>query len=310
MRSQIWKTTKNMVHNLEPRKEVTFSLRKVSGSRCINVDELVMLLQDVRGVDLTSELFYLADLGAGVARLVHLQVSAGSFLLRDIVLNVKSRNNSLFLCPRKSDARTTIMPSFEKETWHFMKRIMKPADIFIDVGAHVGVYTIPIAKLVGPYGRVLAIEPSPISLFLIKSIKLNSLDNVIVIRKAACEANRIVSFNYDQRRSGISQIDRSDSKYASNVEAEPLDTIVNKYLESETSIRLLKIDVEGAEVEVLKGAYSTLTRIQWLVLEVRKKTIDNCRALLKKKGFKVVSIVDKGGSIETVVNLIAKNSFY
>jgi FkbM family methyltransferase len=283
---------------------------------CPGTDEFVMFLLDVRGANFTSEFFYLMDLIAGAARLVRLQVPAGSFILRDIVLNIKSRNNSSFLCPRKSDARTAIMPSFEKETWRFVRQIMKPRDIFIDVGAHVGVYTIPIAKIVGPYGRVLAIEPSPISLFLIRSIELNSLDNVVVIRKAAYETSRIVSFNYDQRRSGISQIDGispidwSNGKHALNVEVEPLDMIANEYLASEARIRLLKIDAEGAEVGVLKGANSTLSRTQWLVLEVRKSTISNCGALLKKKGFKIISIVDKGGSsFETVTNLIFKNSF-
>ena len=272
------------------------------------MDELVTLLRDIRGVNLTSELFYLMDLAAGAARLLGLQVNPGSFLLRDIVLKVRSRNNSLFLCPRKSDARTTIMPAFEKETWHFVKRIMKFGDIFIDVGAHMGIYTIPIAKIVGSHGMVLALEPSPISLFLVKAIRLNNLDNVVVIRKAAYSTSGIVSFNYNQRGPGIAHVDLSGSVL--KVKAEPLDTMVNKYLASEARIRLLKIDVEGAEVEVLKGAESTLNRTQWLVLEVKKRTIDTCRALLKKKEFKIISTLDKGGTIETVVNLIARNSLF
>lgn len=76
---------------------------------------------------------------------------------------MKTREDSLFYCLARTDTMLYILPYYEEKTLKVMKSILKPGDVFIDVGAHVGTYAVPMARIVGPGGLVVAIEPSPLS---------------------------------------------------------------------------------------------------------------------------------------------------
>lgn len=68
--------------------------------------------------------------------------------------------------------------------WNFIQ--LRKGDVFIDVGAHIGKYTILVAKIVGKEGLVIAIEPNPENYeTLLENIKLNNLKNVIAVNIAA-----------------------------------------------------------------------------------------------------------------------------
>jgi len=127
----------------------------------------------------------------------------------------------------------------------------KRGDIVIDVGAHVGTFTVNAAKLVGDKGLVVAIEPEPSNLALLqRNIDSQNLNNVKVIRKAVWDKAAKL-WLYLSKHSGLHSL-----CYASGdrveVEAESLDNIVSKLGLSQ--VDFVKIDVEGAEIEVLKGA--------------------------------------------------------
>jgi len=63
--------------------------------------------------------------------------------------------------------------------------VLRPGSVFIDVGAHIGRYSFPIAKLVGENGLVIAIEPDPLAFkALLMGVKLNSLRNVLALNIA------------------------------------------------------------------------------------------------------------------------------
>jgi hypothetical protein len=65
----------------------------------------------------------------------------------------------------------------EKEVWKYL--VLKPGDVFVDIGAHKGKYTLPAAKIV-KNGKVVAVEPSPENYsLLLTSVKLNNFKNVI-----------------------------------------------------------------------------------------------------------------------------------
>lgn len=212
------------------------------------------------------------------------------FYRKDIILLVKPWLQSLYMVPKRSDSVMSILPYHEREELTFLKEKLKPGDVFIDVGAHLGGYTIPAAKLVGPNGIVIAIEPSPIFKYLVASILLNSLSNVVAINKAAYSSKAKLKFAYNPRKAGIAHIlddNLNDDFGIIEVEAETIDNIVKKYIPNKL-IKCLKIDVEGAEVEVLKGAEQTLKKVDYIIIEARKDTIDSVFTFLEQKKFKLM----------------------
>lgn len=77
-----------------------------------------------------------------------------------------------------------INPKFEEYVWCHLKPAKN--DVFIDIGAHIGKYTLPIAKIVGVQGKVIAIEPDPDNFeALLEGIKMNKLTNIVALNVAA-----------------------------------------------------------------------------------------------------------------------------
>jgi FkbM family methyltransferase len=156
---------------------------------------------------------------------------------------------------------------------------LKLGDVFVDVGANVGYYTILASKRVGANGKVFAVEPVPQTVKVLKfNIKLNGLRNVNVVDKAAwnsyCKLKMRVAFG----EFGGASFFRNGVEI--DVDAIPLDDV----LEDVPKIKLIKIDVEGAEYEVLQGLKQSLIRTEYVVLELSRK-VNECLKLLKECGF-------------------------
>lgn len=153
-----------------------------------------------------------------------------------------------------------ISETYEREVWRHLMAQVRPGDVAVDVGAFVGLYTIALAKRVGPSGRVISFEPDPQNFTALKShVELNGVSNrVELIRAAAGGKDALVSF----LAGGGSE---SRIRYASaeglqgnlqTVRCVRLDTILaGRHLD------ILKIDVEGSEAEVLEGAVNLLQDI-------------------------------------------------
>ena len=128
-------------------------------------------------------------------------------------------------------------------------------NIVIDAGAHAGMFTMKAAKLVGDSGLVVAIEPEPSNLALLqRNIESHSLTNVKVVSEAALNEKTTVKL-YLQDLSGEHSLSRRSGDYI-EVSADSLDNIVSKL--GLDRVDFVKIDVEGAELETLKGAEKVL----------------------------------------------------
>lgn len=153
---------------------------------------------------------------------------------------------------------------FEENEWRFLNRFLKKGMVVLDIGAHHGFYTILAAKKVGSSGRVVAFEPSPRELRrLAFHLKVNHIVNVEVEPFAlASEDGQRMLFLVDGRDTGCNSLRPpavSEPTREINVKTKSLDDYLGQH-QNIGNIDLVKMDVEGAELEVLKGAARLLRR--------------------------------------------------
>ena len=134
--------------------------------------------------------------------------------------------------------------------------IIKPGDIIFDVGANVGYYTALGSKLTGAQGKVYSFEPLARNIsYLYRHVKINKLNNVTIIPSACSDSLSILSFiessNTAMGRLESSEISNTSETKSTIIPTVTLDAIADKIGRFPN---VLKIDVEGAEVAVLKGA--------------------------------------------------------
>ncbi len=146
---------------------------------------------------------------------------------------------------------------------HILSRfIPKEGDTVIDIGAHIGRYTIVSSKLVGKTGKVVAIEADVDTFQLLKrNVALNNLTNVLPLNIAVFFSTKTRIKLYEQSASAkynslILSRAKQTEKYV-EINADTLDSILE--LNGINQVNWIKIDVEGAEFEVLKGATKTLS---------------------------------------------------
>jgi FkbM family methyltransferase len=150
-----------------------------------------------------------------------------------------------------------------------IRRVLARGGDFVDVGAHVGLYTVSAALLLRDRGRVLALEPNPDARArLVENIELNECTNVVIDSVAANDAEEWailhVPLHGDGARSTLSALRVGQSR-AVRVETAALDAEVDRH-----SVRpaVVKIDVAGCETAVLRGAHTLLERRPALLIEL------------------------------------------
>lgn len=132
---------------------------------------------------------------------------------------------------------------------------VEEGDIVVDVGANIGMFSLKAAKSAGKDGLVIAIEPEEANVNLLHhNIKANGFNNVIVVKKAA--GNRTGWVNLYLKEPGTHTILPSRTPFI-RVEMDTLDNILSEL--GITEVNFLKIDTEGAEIEILQGAEKTLS---------------------------------------------------
>ena len=166
-----------------------------------------------------------------------------------------------------ADLRYTSVTSFILRDWtepelRELSQFVQPGEVFIDVGANVGLYTLKAARLVGARGMVVAIEPGQISADrLEQNLALNDFANVRIVRAALAEkigtaALYHVALGDDPQ--AFSLLTDGSTTEAETVATTTLDTVVEAL--DLPRVDCLKIDVEGAEPLVLAGGRATLER--------------------------------------------------
>jgi FkbM family methyltransferase len=153
-----------------------------------------------------------------------------------------------------------------------IERILRPGDIFVDVGANFGYYSILASNLVQGSGKVIAFECNPNVAVLIKeNIQLNNCKNIMLYEHALGDQEGNINFFLSSTDTGHGSLDRGENSKEISVQIHKFDDINLKL-----SIRLIKIDVEGAEFRVLKGMNKLLssTSKPYVICEMSNKFND------------------------------------
>lgn len=141
---------------------------------------------------------------------------------------------------------------YEPKTTEIFLRWVRKGDVVVDVGANIGYFTLLAAKKVGKKGRIFAFEPEPQSYSLLKSnITLNSLQNVVAENFALGDRNTLVGFFAQKFDKGGSHLAFSEGE---NLKVKMVRLSDYLHQKGVKKVNVIKIDVEGAEVLVLKGA--------------------------------------------------------
>jgi FkbM family methyltransferase len=169
--------------------------------------------------------------------------------------------------------------SFEPNEFAFLDTVLKPGMVFVDVGANDGYYTLFAAKRVGAQGRVLAVEPSTRERVNLKrNIARNGLDNITVLPMALGATSGTAELQLAQySHSGHNTLGRfaNDGVQVESVEQVKMCTLDSVAHDMALDrLDLLKIDVEGAEANVIAGAREILAGTQPLImLEISDKAL-------------------------------------
>jgi FkbM family methyltransferase len=148
---------------------------------------------------------------------------------------------------------------WEADLMKLLARTLAPGGVFVDVGANVGFHTVLASQLVGPAGTVVAVEPAPWTLTLLRANVWRHGSQAVVQPVAASDVAGAVQLELETgHRSGAHLGDAGVA-----VDAWPLDELVPN-----VAVDVLKVDVEGAEPLVLRGATAMLARSPALIAVV------------------------------------------
>ena len=170
----------------------------------------------------------------------------------------------------------------EKHMHGAFRQLVNTGDTVMDVGANWGLHTLYLSRLVGPTGAVIAVEPfGPVAAELEWHIQTNKCTNTKVYRLALSSEDGFAEFTPGDRASkghltslsNEEDVDVAQAHSKSRVQTKRLDSLVKEL--SLTKLKLIKLDVEGAESLILEGARETMRKFRpILVIELHTSQQD------------------------------------
>lgn len=206
---------------------------------------------------------------------------------------------SRWLLASRGKTLRVLLGSYEPEQTALFVRHLRPGGTFLDVGAHVGFYTLLGSRLVGSDGGVWAFEPDPTNAHHLREhVRINRLANVHVEEAAVAAEEGSARFGGGSG-SGTGRL--TDAGKVS-VRTVTLDDVCERHGRDPSAI---KIDVEGAETAVIEGGTRTIRRARPVIFlsthgpDVHERSV----RLLRELGYELTPIL--GGSVESSSELLA-----
>ena len=236
-----------------------------------------------------------------IARALHRGAMAARFLAgKGPETRVRRRGLDWQLDLREGiDFAIWLTGAFEPGTVKAYERLVRPGGVALDIGANIGAHTLPLARAVGPKGKVYAFEPTG---FAMEKLKRNLALNPELERRVVCVQAMLIdrkggtapplyaSWPLDDSR-GVHRLHRGRKKPAGDARATTLDD----FLAGHGAVRpdFIKLDIDGFECRMLTGARRTLEIARPVVLlELSPHQLD-----------------EQGGSIEELTQILREAGY-
>jgi FkbM family methyltransferase len=203
-------------------------------------------------------------------------------LRRPATVHVPAWNARIRLAPEWHGAGVTLFyvvrELYEPElTW--LSKFLQPGETFIDAGANCGLYTVAAANLVGPSGRIFAFEPGRESLAMLRqNVALNKLSQVTVLPVALSDSRgiaRLYAHVHGASSFSLGHSPGTEPGYE-EIQTDTLDSVLQKH--GVARVQTIKMDVEGAEELILRGATHLFSRcLPRVLFEINPPAISNLR---------------------------------
>lgn len=194
---------------------------------------------------------------------------------------------------------------YEFATSQLVREYLAPGDVFVDVGANIGYYSVIAGAAVGHSGRVFAFEPSArMRARLERNVQLNELRQVTVRPEAVTASSGVVRLIEPQGtgNDGLAYVDVNGGSAGVDVRSIRLDEQPEL---ASRSPALIKVDVEGGELEVFRGATGLLDRIDAPSIIFESFELARDAALLREFGFQVLQPAMQRGKVRLTRDLQA-----
>lgn len=197
------------------------------------------------------------------------------------------------LCYRETLGLSSLLyGTFELAELTFVSRYLRPGDMVMDIGANVGIFSVVMGTTVGASGRVFAFEPVPANVLRLgKNLRKNGLDNVQVFPLALgiSDGEMMLRMATDPAYPSLREVQGGfDNGTEVPVQVRSLDSVWEEL--GRPDIAFTKMDVEGAEADVLRGASRFLATCRpTLLVEANSvEELDSLRAQLYSLGYRHV----------------------
>lgn len=181
-----------------------------------------------------------------------------------------------------SSGRGYVSGQFEADRVHAILSFLRAGDVFWDIGAHKGYISLAAARVVGPTGKVVAMEPSAENLTMLRRhVRWNNADTITILSLAASDVDGEASFG-GKGSSVTHRLGRGDER----VETRTIRSLIET--DGHPMPDVIKIDTEGSEAAILRGALDFLSpnALIWISVHSRALSLE-CRELLEGRGFSV-----------------------
>lgn len=164
---------------------------------------------------------------------------------------------------------------------------VEEGQIVIDAGAYLGGFTLYAAKKVGEKGKVIAFEPDPKNLKVLKeNVKKSGLKNIVLVNKALGDTEKKVEIESANHYSSV--VIKTTKRPTFRIQQTTLDNEMKNL--GVSKVHFIKMNIEGAEVKAVKGALQMLTNVEHIAISCHtvngKSTASEIEPLLKRSGFK------------------------
>ena len=245
----------------------------------------------------------------GIDRIYPIKVALYNFLfpcLKNPNSVVRIQGHKMYLDPMDAMG-LSVWGIHEPLVTKVFKKEIKKGNVVLDIGAHIGYYTLIAAKLVGENGKVFAFEPEPTNFNLLeRNVKANGYKNVILVQKAVSNKTGKIKLYLSEDNTGDHRIyDSHDGRRPIEIEAIRLD---DYFKNREEKIDFIKIDTQGSEAWAIQGMPLLLRRNRVKIITefepplLRKSGVEPREYLdiLSEYGFKLYQINDQENKIELI----------